>query len=44
MPGGLLRALNMLQHRFGQTHIVIKACVDSLFEGPNISRNDGPGL
>ena len=44
VPGGLLRALKMLQQRFGQPHVVAKACVDALVDGPNISSNDGPGL
>ena len=34
----------MLQQRFGQPHIVAKACVDALVDGPNISNNDGQGL
>ena len=25
-------------------HVVAKACVDALVDGPNISSNDGPGL
>ena len=44
VPGGLSRALKTLQQRFGQPHIVAKACVDALVDGPNISSNDGPGL
>ncbi|XP_044164408.1 uncharacterized protein LOC122948521 [Acropora millepora] len=44
VPGGLSRALKMLQQRFGQPHIVAKGCVDALVDGPNISSNDGPGL
>ena len=44
VPGGLSRALKMLQQRFGQPHIAAKGCVDALVDGPNISRNDGPGL
>ena len=44
MPGGLSRALKMLQQRFGQPHIVAKGCVDALVDGPNISSNDGPRL
>ena len=44
VPGGLSKALKMLQQRFGQPHIVTKACVDALIDGPNISSNDGPGL
>ena len=44
VPGGLGKALIMLQHCFGQPHIVAKACVDDLGDGPNISNNDGQGL
>ena len=44
VPGGLGKALKMLQQRSGQPHIVAKACVDALFDGPNISNNDGQGL
>ena len=44
VPGGLGKALKMLQQRFGQPHIVAKACVDALVDGPNISNNDGQGL
>ena len=35
VPGGLSRALKMLQQRFGQLHIVAKACVafDNLVTG-----------
>ena len=41
VPGGLSRALKMLQQRFGQPHIVAKSCVDALVDGPNISSTDG---
>ena len=34
VPGGLGKALKMLQQRFGQPHIVAKACVDALVDGP----------
>ena len=44
VPGGLGKALKMLQQRFGQPHIVAKACVDALVDGPNISNNGGQGL
>ena len=44
VPGGLSRALKMLQQRFGQPHRVAKGCVDALVDGPNISSNNGPGL
>ena len=44
VPGGLLRALKMLQQRFRKPHTVAKVCVNALVDGPNISSNDGPGL
>ena len=44
VPGGLGKTLKMLQQRFGQPHIVAKACDDALVDGPNISNNDGQGL
>jgi len=44
MPGGLGKALKMLQQRFGQPHIVAKAFVEALVDGPNISNNGGKGL
>ena len=34
----------MLQQRFGQPHIVAKACVDALVDGPDISNNDEQGV
>ena len=43
VPGGLGKALKMLQQRFGQPHIIAKACVDALVDRPNISNNDGQG-
>ena len=43
VPGGLGKALKMLQQRFGQPHVVAKACVDALVDGPNVSSNDGQG-
>ena len=44
MPGGLTKALGILEQRFGQPHIVAKACIDVLIEGPNISSSDKQGL
>ena len=44
VPGGLSKALKMLEQRFGQPHVVTKACVDALVEGPNISSVDRRGL
>ena len=44
IPGGYSRALKILEQRFGQPHVVAKACVDALIDGPNISNNDREGL
>ena len=44
VPGGLSKALKMLEQRFGQPHVVAKACVDALVEGANISSSDRQGL
>ena len=33
VPGGLSKALKMLEQRFGQPHVVAKACEDALVEG-----------
>ena len=38
VPGGLSRALKMLQQRFGQPHIVAKRCVDALVDGPGLRK------
>ena len=35
VPGGLSKALKMLEQRFGQPHVVAKGCVDALVEGAN---------
>ena len=44
VPGGLPKALKMLEQRFGQPHVVAKRCVDALVEGANISSSDRQGL
>ena len=44
VPGGLSKALKMLEQRFGQPHVVAKGCVDALVEGANISSSDRQGL
>lgn len=44
VPGGLSKALKMLERRFGQPHVVEKACVDALVEGVNTSSSDRQGL
>ena len=41
VPGGLGKALKVLQQSFGQSHIV---SADALVDRPNISNNDGKGL
>ena len=43
VSGILSKALKMLEQRFGQPHVVTKACVDALVEGPNISSGDRQG-
>ena len=43
VPDGLGKALKMLQQRFGQPHIVEKACVDAFVDRPNISNTMGKG-
>ena len=44
LPGGLGKALKLLQQRFGQPHIVAKAGFYALVDGPNRTNNDGQGL
>ena len=44
VPGGLSKALKMLEQRFGQLHVVAKGCVDTLVEVVNISSSDRQGL
>ena len=44
VSGGMVKAHKMLQQRFGQLHIVAKASVDALVDGPDISNNDRQGL
>jgi len=43
-PGGFKKAMRLLKLRFGQPHMIAKACVDALIEGPNISNSDREGL
>ena len=33
VSGGLSKALKLLEQRFGQPHVVAKACIDALVEG-----------
>lgn len=44
VPGCLPKALKLLEQRFGQAHVVAKACIAALVEGANISSNDRQGL
>ena len=44
VPGGLPKAMGILEQRFGQPHMVAKACVDTLVEGANIPNRDSQGL
>ena len=44
VQGGLKKALNILEQIFGQPHIVVKACIDTLIDGPVISNSDKQGL
>ena len=39
-PGGITKAMQLLELRFGQPHMIAKACVDALIEGPNISNRE----
>ena len=34
----------LLENRYGQPHIVTKACVDAMVDGPTIANNDRVGL
>jgi transposase InsO family protein len=44
VPGGIRRALDTLQRRFGQPHVVAEACVQALVGGSNISTGDSQAL
>ena len=44
VPDGLSKALKLLEQRFGQPHVVAKACIDALVDGANISSSDRQGL
>jgi hypothetical protein len=37
-------AMRLLENRYGQPHIVTKACVDAMVDGPTIANNDRAGL
>ena len=44
VPGGLAKALQVLQDRFGQPFKIVRACVDTLVKGPVIAPQDKKGL
>ena len=44
LPGGLTKALEVLQNRFGQPFKIVRACVDTLTKGPPIASQDKEGL
>ena len=44
VPGGLTKALQVLQDRFGQPFKVVRSCVDALSKGPVIAPQDRHGL
>ena len=44
VPGGFGQSLRILEGRYGQPHMVAKACVDTLQYGPNIANSDKQGL
>ena len=44
LPGGLTKALEVLQSRFGQPFKIVRACVDTLIKGPPIASQDKDGL
>ncbi len=44
VPGGLAKALQVLQDRFGQPFKIVGACVDTLVKGPAIAPQDKNGL
>ncbi|XP_064619558.1 uncharacterized protein LOC135482999 [Lineus longissimus] len=44
VTGGLVKALAVLERRFGQPHAVTEACISSLIHTPTISINDTQAL
>ena len=44
IPGGLHKAMRLLENRFSQPHIVTKACVDAMVDRSMIANNDRAGL
>ena len=44
IPGGLYKAMRLLENRYGQPHIVTKACINAMVDRPTIANNDRAGL
>ena len=44
VPGGLTKALGVLQDCFGQPFKIVRACVDTLVKGPVVAPQDKRGL
>lgn len=44
LPGGLQKALTVLEERFGRPCQIVRACVDKLIKGPSIHYNDKEAL
>jgi len=44
LPGGLEKAMKVLEDRFGRPYQIVKACVDTLTKGPVIQPSDKQGL
>lgn len=44
IPGGLERALKVLEERFGRPYQVVKACIETMTKGPVIQVNDRQAL
>ena len=44
IPGGLEKALRVLEDRFGRPYHVVKACVETMTKGPVIQPNDRQAL
>ena len=44
IPGGLQKALKVLEDRFGRPYHVVKACVEAMTKGPVIQPNDKQAL
>ena len=42
--GGLAKALQVLQYRFGQPFKKVRACVDNVTKGPSVAPHDKEGL